>query len=286
MTGRWILAVVVASLLPGLTADAQTGSGPAGGAARPSSRAAAAAAQASTARKGRPSGRPVRPAAAEDVNRRNADGSTPLQWAVYDGNLAEVKRLLHAGATVATANKYGATAMSLAAEVGDPEMIGLLLEAGADADSPNPDGQTALMAVARTGNVTAAERLLAAGATVDARERFGGQTALMWASARRHPEMMRLLIARGADVNARSTVRDYQRHVTAEGRPKNLDSGGFTPLLYAARENCLACADVLIASGDQRFVKLARFHLEGRSFAVADETVAVALASDSFSDSA
>ena len=42
---------------------------------------------------------------------------------------------------------------------------------------------------------------------------------------------------------------------------------------------------VLIASGDQRFVKLARFHLEGRSFAVADETVSVALASGSFSDS-
>jgi uncharacterized membrane protein (UPF0127 family) len=42
---------------------------------------------------------------------------------------------------------------------------------------------------------------------------------------------------------------------------------------------------VLIASGDQRFVKLARYHLEGRSFAVADEPVAAALASDSFADS-
>jgi ankyrin repeat protein len=68
----------------------------------------------------------------------------------------------------------------------------------------------------------------------------------MWAAARRHPEMMQLLIARGADVNARSIDRDYQRHVTAEGRPKSLDSGGFTPLLYAARENCAACVDVLI----------------------------------------
>jgi ankyrin repeat protein len=68
----------------------------------------------------------------------------------------------------------------------------------------------------------------------------------MWASARRHPEMMQLLISRGADVNAQSVDRDYQRHVTAEGRPKSLDSGGFTPLLYAARENCLGCVDVLI----------------------------------------
>ena len=52
-----------------------------------------------------------------DVNHRNADGSTPLQWAVYAGDLAEAKRLLDAGADLTLANDYGATAMSLAAEV-------------------------------------------------------------------------------------------------------------------------------------------------------------------------
>jgi ankyrin repeat protein len=58
--------------------------------------------------------------------------------------------------------------------------------------------------------------------------------------------MMELLIAKGADVNAASIDRDYQRHIQAEGRPKSLDSGGLTPLLYAARENCIACVDVLL----------------------------------------
>jgi ankyrin repeat protein len=187
--------------------------------------------------------------AKEDVNRRNADGSTPLQWAIYEGDLVEVKRLLRLGADVSLANNYGATPMGLAAEVGNADMIAVLLEAGANADSPDPDGMTALQMVARTGNVKAAQLLLNAGAAVDAREKWGGQTALMWASARRHPAMMQLLIAKGADVNARSTVRDYQRHVTAEGRPKSLDSGGLTPLLYAARENCRACVEVLLKSG-------------------------------------
>lgn len=229
MRGRSIPAIVAVCLLTATAGGAQTRRATPPGAARP---APAAASKATRAK--------------EDVNRRNADGSTPLQWAVYEGNMAEVKRLLRAGAKVSLANAYGATPMGLAAEVGNADMIGLLLEAGADPNSPNPDGQTALLAVARTGNVKAAELLLKAGATVDARERWGGQTALMWAAARRHPDMMRLLIARGADVNARSAVRDYQRHVTAEGRPKSLDSGGLTPLLYAARENCGACAAVLL----------------------------------------
>jgi ankyrin repeat protein len=188
-------------------------------------------------------------AAVTDVNHRYPDGSTPLQWAVYENDAAKVQRLLDAGADVALANRYGATPMGLAAEVANHEILALLLAAGADVDSPNPEGQTALMAVARTGNVEAARLLIEHGAEIDARESWGGQTALMWASARRHPDMMTLLIEHGAEVDARSIHRDYQRHVTAEGRPKNLDSGGFTPLLYAARENCLPCVEVLLASG-------------------------------------
>jgi len=184
-----------------------------------------------------------------DVNARKPDGSTPLQWAVYDDDVAEVRRLIEAGADVSLANDYGATPMSLAAEVANTEVLKLLLDGGADADSPNADGMTALMAVARTGNVEAAQLLIEHGATVDAREGFGGQSALMWASARRHPPMIELLLSHGAAIDARSTYRDYQRHITAEGRPKSLDSGGFTPLLYAARENCAACVDVLLAKG-------------------------------------
>ncbi len=68
----------------------------------------------------------------------------------------------------------------------------------------------------------------------------------MVAVARRHPEMVELLIAKGADVNAHSAVRDYQRVATAESRAKQLDRGGLTPLMYAARENCGACVEVLL----------------------------------------
>ncbi|HWG29881.1 MAG TPA: ankyrin repeat domain-containing protein [Steroidobacteraceae bacterium] len=174
------------------------------------------------------------------------DGSTPLQWAAYRSDVAEVKRLLAAGADVSQANVYGVTPMQLAAVTGNTAIIKLLLAAGADVESPTAEGQTALMSVARTGNVEAAKLLIGHGAHVNAFETFGGQTALMWAAARRHPEMVDLLASHGANVNARAIVRHYDRHITAEGRAKDTYVGGLTPLLYAVRENCKACVDVLI----------------------------------------
>jgi ankyrin repeat protein len=57
------------------------------------------------------------------------------------------------------------------------------------------------------------------------------------------------LASRGADVNARGVVRLWERKVINEPRPKDLNKGGFTPLLYAAREGCVECARHLIAAG-------------------------------------
>jgi len=175
-----------------------------------------------------------------------ADGTTALEMAAFEGDVAEAKRLIKAGANVHAQNDYGVNAMQLAADSGNTEMIALLLKAGADPQSPNADGETALHLVARAGNVEAAKLLLKAGAKVDPRESFGGQTPLMWAVARRHPDMVELLASKGANVNARGAIRDYQRVATAESRAKSLDRGGLTPLLYAARENCRECVEILL----------------------------------------
>ena len=42
---------------------------------------------------------------------------------------------------------------------------------------------------------------------------------------------------------------DWERRVTAEPRTKHVPSGGFTPLLYAAREGCVECVRVLLEAG-------------------------------------
>jgi uncharacterized protein len=185
-------------------------------------------------------------ASADTVDAPKADGSTPLQWAAFEGDVAEAKRLVKAGADVHATNAYGVNAMQLAADSANTELVALLLKAGADPESPNADGETALHLVARAGNIEAAKLLLKAGAKVDPVESFGGQTPLMWAVARRHPAMVEFLASKGANVNARSAIRDYQRVVQAESRAKSLDRGGLTPLLYAARENCRECVEILL----------------------------------------
>jgi ankyrin len=184
-----------------------------------------------------------------DVNQHSLDGTTPLHWAVYNNDVALVERLLAAGANPNARNDYNSTPLVEAAVVGNPEVIRKLLKAGADVESPNADGQTALMVIARSNNVEAAKLLLKAGANVNARETWRGQTALMWAAAQSQPDMVHLLVAHKAEVNARSNLTNFERQVTAEPRMQQRPPGGLTPLLYAARSGCLACAEELVRAG-------------------------------------
>lgn len=171
-----------------------------------------------------------------DINARQNDGSTALLWAVYNEDADRVGLLLKAGANVAIPNAFGATPLSEAARTGNMRILAMLLKAGADPKAVNQEGETALHAVARTGNIEAAKLLLKAGANIESRETWGGQTALHWAASQDQPDMVRFLVSRGADPDARAAVRDWQRRVTAEGRPKDMNRGGFTPLLFAARD--------------------------------------------------
>ena len=184
-----------------------------------------------------------------DVNLPEADGTTALHWAVHNGDVALVEQLLKAGARVNARNDYGATPLAEAAVLADPALLGRLLQAGADVDSANDDGQTALMLVARNGNVEAAKLLVRHHANLNAREKWRQQTALMWAAAQAQPAMVRYLVSKGAEVNARSLVNDWERQVTAEPRSQARPAGGFTPLLYAARRGCLDCARALVEGG-------------------------------------
>ena len=182
-------------------------------------------------------------------NAPGPDGTTAIMWAASNGDIDLVRALIKAGANVTLKNQFGTTAITEAAIIGSAPVIDALLKAGADPNTKNPEGETPLMAVARSGNVDAAKRLLEARADVNAKENFGGQTALMWAAAQGQAEMVKLLAASGADLNARGVIRQWERKVITEPRPKDMNKGGFTALLYAAREGCVECAQHLVAAG-------------------------------------
>ncbi len=184
-----------------------------------------------------------------DAKAREPDGTTPLHYAAHYADLRLITALLKARADPNARNDFGSMPLAEAATTGNAEAIQLLLKAGADVESANPEGQTALMVVARAGKVEAAKLLLKAGANVNAKEGWGGQSALMWAAAQSQPEMIKLLLKSGADVQARGAIREWQRRVTSEPRPKGMNRGGFNALLYAAREGCIPCAKELLAGG-------------------------------------
>jgi ankyrin repeat protein len=178
-----------------------------------------------------------------------ADGTTALHWAARLDDAALVSALLDAGADPTARNRYGISPLYLAAESGSAEVISALLDAGADPNEVSTEGETVLMTVARSGDTEAARALLDRGAEVDARETWHGQTALMWAAGYGHAALIDTLVDYGADVNAVSAMEEWERQTTAEPRAKWLPPGGMTPLLFAAREGCLACVLALVDAG-------------------------------------
>jgi ankyrin repeat protein len=195
-----------------------------------------------------------------DVNAQQVDGTSALHWAVEANDLELAGILLTAGAKPMMANRAGATPMLLATQNGNAAMIERLLAAGADPNAPlTKTSDTALMMAARTGKVEAVRALLDHGAQVNAHEAWGGTTALMWAVSERHPDVAKLLIEQGADVNAKSyfvpsaSGRGFEGATPVPPNPnqpiEEFASGMLTPLMFAARENDLDSAKLLVKAG-------------------------------------
>jgi uncharacterized protein len=171
------------------------------------------------------------------------DGTTPLHYAARTGDLATVQSLLRSGAKADAENRYGVTPLSLAVEECNLDVVNALIAAGANVNHALPEGETILMTAARTGNVEVLRALLKHLARVETRDGFYGETALIWATAADHAEAVRALLEDGADVNARSASAEFAKRNAGLTR---LSLGQWTPLMYAARDNAMNAARVLL----------------------------------------
>ncbi|ATY34875.1 ankyrin repeat domain-containing protein [Sphingomonas psychrotolerans] len=114
-----------------------------------------------------------------DVDRRDADGFTPLMMAAGLGQTLMVELLLTAGADLlAVEPRMGATVLHKAAQSGSPAVIRLLLDCGAFVDQQTPVlGNTPLMDAVLHKHEGAVQLLLDRGARTGIRNHWH-QTAL------------------------------------------------------------------------------------------------------------
>jgi ankyrin repeat protein len=184
-----------------------------------------------------------------DINSMQGDGATALHWAVHLDNLPIVELLIRTGANVNVSNDLGVTPLFIASGNGNGAIVSRLLAAGATPNEPAvANAVTPLMAAARAGSPGPVAALLSYGAEANAAENARGQTALMWAVAHRHVEVARLLIQGGGKIETRSRV-ESERWVVGGDRATEVSTGGFTPLLFAARSGDLESAKLLVEAG-------------------------------------
>ncbi len=184
------------------------------------------------------------------VNVADADGMTPLHWAVRADDLETSLLLLRAGADPKATTRDGVTPLWLAVMNRNVEMTNALLKAGADSNAALPGGETILMTAARVGNAKLTEALVEFGAKIAVAGPSFGETALMIAAAENQAEVIGVLVKHGADVNGRSAALSWPKdRFGLEGVLTILPHGSWTPLMYAARDGALDSGRALIEAG-------------------------------------
>ncbi|XP_046991866.1 serine/threonine-protein phosphatase 6 regulatory ankyrin repeat subunit C-like [Schistocerca americana] len=158
-----------------------------------------------------------------------------LTDAAFDGQVAELRALLAAGADIEALDSSGWTALHAAARAGNVQALKCLLAAGADVGGRIDGGFSALHWAATLEYSDLAKCLLEARADVGARGGYQ-KTSLHWAAAKGHLAVVRLLCAASAEVNAR-------------------DQWGSTPLHYAASYDYTEVAAAMLEVGADRTVR-------------------------------
>lgn len=155
-----------------------------------------------------------------------------LHEAVVTDDIAEVKRLIEAGADVTAKTKYGNTSLHFAAENGDTASIMALVEAGADVGAKfGGIGHTPLHLAALSGHVASIKVFLNAGA----KSEWDGRTPLHFAAG-------------GGGIDSVEALLE------AWANPNVPNKDGDTPLDVAERHNHTEVIKLLKGNRDSSWV--------------------------------
>ncbi len=135
-----------------------------------------------------------------DVKKRNQNGQSGLQIAVFTGQARVVKMLLERGAVVSPMQN-GDTMIHYALIKGMSSIAMDLLEKGVDVNKTYSGGKSLLHIAAAKSMINPAQALLNSGANVNATDNEGA-TPLHEAAAKGHTRIVHLLLGRNANIKA------------------------------------------------------------------------------------
>jgi ankyrin repeat protein len=220
-------------------------------------------------------------AAKADVKAPNRDGATPLRLAATNGSAEMITRLIKAGADPNETNPFGETPLMYAARNGNPAAVKALIAAKANVNATEKlRGTTPLMWAAEQAHPEAIAELVAAGADVSLRSandtKGGGAYLAPTVKARLGQQAgedqkgafggggagkgkgngkgnakgkAAAPAADGADGTDVVALADAAAAEFSFGRTRDTNGGALTALVFAARQNCIECAKVLLDSG-------------------------------------
>lgn len=196
------------------------------------------------------------------INAVNAEGLTPLMWAIQH-NLTDIAlKLIEKGASIPRNDNNGLTTLMWASQQGEYQIVNTLLEKNADIAGTTSDRKTALMLAAKNGHLDIVLLLINHGAKINAKDRYGN-TALMWAITNGKREVALKLIEMGADTSIsddknkttlmaaiQNDLTDVALELIKNGAKVNAsDSSGNTALMIASRFGHENVVNTLIING-------------------------------------
>ena len=176
--------------------------------------------------------------------------SLRLKEACFAGDLAEVRRLLDAGADPNSTDEHGSGTLLTF----HPEMIDYLLSRGADPNTQtNENGASVLAGLAFVNELECVRALLRGGADANCGRAASGETPLHHAladgGADRGP-LVKLLLDHGADPNSKTRPGVLSCNFWRDARTR-----GETPLHRAAAYAPAETISLLLAAGAERQVR-------------------------------
>lgn len=188
-----------------------------------------------------------------DVNGKSDHISyPPLSWATIYSQPEMVLFLIKKGADVNAEDSYlnGATPLYLAAKYKNIEIARLLIANGAKVNILTRQGVSPLHQAAQNGDEAMARLLSENGADVNIKNKEK-QTPLHIATLMGNKEIVEMLLKNGADINAEFTWQRRQS-VLGNNRQWTVENIPLTPMDIAAQWNYLSIAQLLINNGAPR----------------------------------